>query len=74
MAIVPRRAAGVEGGPAPLPRRFWPLAVGSFAQKWPPSALWVIGTFVAIELLFRGWAWVMFAFALRQIAKSAGSV
>jgi uncharacterized membrane protein HdeD (DUF308 family) len=35
--------------------------------EWPSSALWVIGTFVAIDLLFRGWAWMMFAFAARQI-------
>ncbi len=34
----------------------------------PTSALWLIGTFVAIELLLRGWAWVMFAFAARRIA------
>jgi uncharacterized membrane protein HdeD (DUF308 family) len=40
---------------------------------WPLSALWLIGTFVAIELLCRGWAWVMFAFAARQIARPAGS-
>jgi uncharacterized membrane protein HdeD (DUF308 family) len=38
---------------------------------WPFSALWMIGTFVAIELLCRGWAWVMFAFAARQISKPA---
>jgi uncharacterized membrane protein HdeD (DUF308 family) len=34
--------------------------------QWPSSALWVIGTFVGIDLLFRGWAWVMFALAARQ--------
>lgn len=32
---------------------------------WPLSALRVIDTFVAIELLCRGWAWVMFALAVR---------
>ncbi|HVN76296.1 MAG TPA: DUF308 domain-containing protein [Thermoanaerobaculaceae bacterium] len=40
----------------------------------PFSALWVIGMFVAIELMFRGWAWVMFAVAAREISKAAGSV
>jgi uncharacterized membrane protein HdeD (DUF308 family) len=33
--------------------------------EWPSSAVWVIGTFVAIDLLLRGWAWIMFAFAAR---------
>ena len=40
-------------------------------SSWPISALWVIGTFVAIELICRGWAWTMFAFAARQISKPA---
>jgi uncharacterized membrane protein HdeD (DUF308 family) len=35
--------------------------------EWPSSALWVIGTFVAIDLLCHGWAWMMFALAVRQI-------
>ncbi len=38
---------------------------------WPFSALWVIGMFVGIELMFRGWAWVMFAGAAREISKAA---
>ena len=41
---------------------------------WPVSALWVIGTLVAIELLSRGWAWVMFAFAVRHVSKIAQSI
>ena len=40
-------------------------------SSWPISALWVIGTLVAIELICRGWAWTMFAFAARQISKPA---
>ncbi|OGV67951.1 MAG: hypothetical protein A2498_02850 [Lentisphaerae bacterium RIFOXYC12_FULL_60_16] len=42
------------------------------AAEWPLSAVWVIGTFVAIDLLFRGWAWIMFAFTARQIPQSVG--
>ncbi|MBO0698237.1 MAG: HdeD family acid-resistance protein, partial [Zavarzinella sp.] len=38
------------------------------AAKWPDSSLLVIGTFVGIVLLFRGWAWVMFALAVRRLA------
>jgi uncharacterized membrane protein HdeD (DUF308 family) len=41
------------------------LGVLIWAQ-WPSSALWVIGTFVGIDLLFRGWAWVMFGLAARH--------
>jgi len=35
--------------------------------EWPSSTIWVIGTFVALDLLFRGWTWMMFAFAARQV-------
>jgi uncharacterized membrane protein HdeD (DUF308 family) len=46
--------------------------LGMFVWRaWPFSTLWVIGTFVAIELISRGWAWVMFALAARQIWKPA---
>ena len=43
-------------------------------STWPISALWVIGVFVAIELIFRGWAWVMFAVAAREISKTTGTL
>src|SRR4030095_16362215 len=36
-------------------------------SQWPASALWVIGTFLGIDLIFRGWAWVMFGFGAKQI-------
>jgi uncharacterized membrane protein HdeD (DUF308 family) len=39
---------------------------------WPASALWVIGLFVGIEMLFRGWTWIMLALAARNVAKGAG--
>jgi uncharacterized membrane protein HdeD (DUF308 family) len=35
--------------------------------EWPSSALWVIGTFVGIILILRGWSWVMFALAVRKL-------
>jgi uncharacterized membrane protein HdeD (DUF308 family) len=38
-------------------------------SRWPVSALWVIGMFVGIALLIRGWSWVMFAIAARHIAQ-----
>jgi uncharacterized membrane protein HdeD (DUF308 family) len=36
-------------------------------SDWPFSGSWVIGTFVGIALVFRGWAWVMFALAVRRL-------
>jgi uncharacterized membrane protein HdeD (DUF308 family) len=38
-------------------------------RQMPGSALWVIGLFVGIEMLFNGWAWIMLALGLRAIAK-----
>ena len=37
--------------------------------EWPSSALWVIGLFVGIELIFRGLGWVMFALAARELPR-----
>ena len=37
-------------------------------RQWPSSALWVIGLFVGIEMIFNGWAWVMLALGLRSVA------
>jgi len=35
--------------------------------QWPASGLWVIGLFVGIDLIFRGWAWVKLALDLRTM-------
>jgi len=35
--------------------------------QWPTSGLWVIGLFVGIDLIFRGWAWVALALDLRKM-------
>lgn len=44
-------------------------------QEWPASALWVIGLFVGINLVFRGINWVALGLALRAHPglKAAGS-
>ncbi len=34
--------------------------------QWPWSALWVVGMFIAIEIMLNGWSYIMMAFALRQ--------
>jgi uncharacterized membrane protein HdeD (DUF308 family) len=39
-------------------------------RQLPEAALWVIGLFVGVEMLFNGWAWVMLALGLRAVAKS----
>lgn len=38
-------------------------------KQWPLSGLWVIGLFIGIEMLFNGWAWIMFAVGLRNLPK-----
>lgn len=43
------------------------LALGVLIiASWPASAAWVLGTFLAIELIFQGWTYVMLAFAIRS--------
>jgi len=38
-------------------------------QEWPASALWVIGLFVGINLLFRGINWIALGLALRALPR-----
>ena len=40
-------------------------------RQLPEAALWVIGLFIGIEMLFNGWAWVMLALGLRAVAKTS---
>jgi uncharacterized membrane protein HdeD (DUF308 family) len=42
-------------------------------SEWPSSSLWVIGMFIGINLLFRGFAWVMFALGVRKLNKTLAS-
>lgn len=57
---------------------FWPLLSGLVSillggmimAHWPVSGLWVIGLFVAIELIFNGWAYVFIALAARQAGRA----
>ena len=44
------------------------LALGiSIWNKWPADALWVIGLFVGIDMLFNGWSLVMLGFAAKSM-------
>jgi uncharacterized membrane protein HdeD (DUF308 family) len=36
-------------------------------REWPESALWVIGLFVGIDMVFAGWSWIMMALAVRNV-------
>ena len=64
MAIVLRHAAGWG----------WLLFAGLTAivlgililMQWPVSALWVIGMFVAIELIVNGWTYIFIAMGMRR--------
>ena len=42
------------------------LLAGMIFMAWPSSALWVIGLFLAIEMIFHGWAYIFTALALRK--------
>jgi uncharacterized membrane protein HdeD (DUF308 family) len=56
---------------------FWPLIGGIAAiflgvmilARWPVSGLWVIGLFVAIEMIFSGWSAIFIALAAKEVGK-----
>jgi uncharacterized membrane protein HdeD (DUF308 family) len=39
-------------------------------QHWPASAIWVIGLFVGIDMIFNGWTWIMLALRLKALPSS----
>lgn len=39
---------------------------GLIIMQWPASSLWVLGTFLAIELIFQGWGTIALALAIRS--------
>jgi uncharacterized membrane protein HdeD (DUF308 family) len=53
----------------------WPLVSGVIDvilgimiwQEWPASALWVIGLFVGINIVFRGINWIALGLAIRSL-------
>jgi uncharacterized membrane protein HdeD (DUF308 family) len=60
---------------------FWPLIGGLAAivlgilivTHWPVSGFWVIGLFVAIEMIFSGWSYIIIAIGARQLGKQSAS-
>ena len=59
-----------------IPHRVWAILSGVVAAglgvllwiHWPLSGLYFIGLAIGIELIFRGWAWVMLAVRMRHFA------
>jgi uncharacterized membrane protein HdeD (DUF308 family) len=59
----------------------WTLAGGvidvvlgiMIAVEWPESAIWVIGLFVGISLVFRGFNWIGLGLAVRSMPKVPAS-
>jgi len=59
----------------------WPLIGGIAAillgvmilAQWPVSGLWVIGLFVAIEMIFSGWSYIIIALGARQMGQAHAS-
>lgn len=57
----------------------WPLFTGivsillglTIALKWPVSGLFVIGLFVAIELIIHGWSYIFLALAAKNVRAPA---
>jgi uncharacterized membrane protein HdeD (DUF308 family) len=64
-----------------VPHRAWAVLDGAIAAllgvllwiHWPSSALWFIGFAIGVELIFRGWAWVMLGLSLRRRAAKAAA-
>ena len=64
----------------PLPNWGWMLFGGFMAlllgfliwAQWPSSAVWVIGLFVGVDIIFSGWAVVMIALTLYSARKREG--
>lgn len=59
----------------------WPLIGGIAAIilgfiiliHWPISGFWVIGLFVAIEMIFSGWTYIIIALGVRQMGQEHAS-
>jgi len=39
-------------------------------KQWPYDTLWFIGFCVGLELIFRGWFWMMLGFGMKQLPKA----
>jgi uncharacterized membrane protein HdeD (DUF308 family) len=59
----------------------WPLIGGLAAiilgcmilTRWPISGLWVIGLFVAIEMIFSGWSYIFIAWGAKELGQTTAA-
>jgi uncharacterized membrane protein HdeD (DUF308 family) len=57
---------------------WWPLVGGLLSvvlgvlimARWPSAALWIIGMFIAIEMISNGWSYIMIALIARRTAEA----
>jgi uncharacterized membrane protein HdeD (DUF308 family) len=72
-AIVAFQAKGVAGWGWLLFGALLSILLGlMILASWPVSGLWVIGLFIAIELIINGWSCVIMALVGRRMAKGTG--
>ncbi|HEY7211708.1 MAG TPA: HdeD family acid-resistance protein [Bryobacteraceae bacterium] len=65
----------VAGAKTPVRGRAWIIVSGVVTLllgiliwlHWPVSALWIIGLYIGIDLIFAGWSQIMLALALRKL-------
>jgi uncharacterized membrane protein HdeD (DUF308 family) len=43
------------------------------ALRWPANSLWVLGLFLAIDLIFQGWTFIAFGLGLKKSASAPAS-
>ena len=43
-------------------------------RQLPEAALWVIGLFVGIDMIFTGWTWVMLALAVKNVKPRVSTI
>ena len=65
----------VAGAATPIRGKAWIIVSGIVTlllgiliwAHWPVSALWIIGLYIGIDLIFIGWSQIMLALALRRV-------
>jgi uncharacterized membrane protein HdeD (DUF308 family) len=66
--IVAFRLKGVPGWVWTLIGGIAAIVLGiMILNQWPESGLWVIGMFIAIELIFNGWGMIMLGLAAKKL-------
>ncbi len=73
-AVIALQAKGAPGWVWLLLGAILSIVLGlAILSSWPVSGMWVIGLFIAIELIINGWSCVIMALAGRRAAKASGS-